>query len=284
MPATIGDVIVELTTAFADAGLDSPRIDARVLVAHVLDLDPSMLFARSTDRISDVETAAIQAVKKRRLAHEPVARIRGYREFHGAAFTIGPATLEPRADSETLVDAALALRALYDSRPVRILDLGTGTGCLLLAIIKEWLQADGVGIDISPEAVEVARRNSVRLGVAGRARFQVGDWCAELVGPFDMIISNPPYIAHGAIAGLAPEVSKYDPLLALDGGSDGLAAYRRFLPHLPPLLAPDGIVLLEAGIGQADAVGEMCAANGLPQTVFHRDLASIERVVQASPY
>jgi release factor glutamine methyltransferase len=277
---TIAGAVNDLAAAFGAAGLDTPRLDARLLIAETLKLDPAQVFARGDEHIDADQAAALEAIKSRRLAHEPVGRILGRREFYGREYLLGPATLEPRPDSETLVDAALKHRRV--KQPARILDLGAGTGCLLLSILGEWPEATGIGVDLSHDAVDVARTNAERLDLASRAVFQTGDWCAGLACDFSMIVSNPPYIATAELAALAPEVQLFDPRLALDGGGDGLAAYRAFLPKLADHLAPGGVVLLEVGIDQADSVAMLCMKQGFRKTAFHRDLAGIARVVEAT--
>lgn len=277
---TIADAVNRLAAAFEAAGLDSPRLDARLLVAHALSLDPAQVFMRGDEVLTDPQSVALDAVKARRLAREPVGRILGYREFYGKEYFLGPATLEPRPDSETLVDAALKQRK--PKQVANILDLGTGSGCLLLAILDEWPEAAGLGIDRAPDAIAIARINAERLGLASRALFQPGDWCGGLSGRFNLIVSNPPYIRTGDLARLEPEVLHFDPRLALDGGDDGLATYRAFLPQLMDHLAPDGVVLLEVGFDQAEAVAALCAGHGLKKTAFHSDIAGIARVVEAT--
>jgi release factor glutamine methyltransferase len=280
MPQTIVKAVNSLAAAFSAAGLDTSRLDARLLVAHAVEMDPAQVFMRGQETYTEAQAATLDQVKARRLAREPVGRIVGHREFYGKEFLLGPATLEPRPDSETVVDAALKYRR--PNKIARVLDLGTGTGCLLLSILGEWPEASGLGIDLAPNAVDVARTNAERLGLTPRATFQTGDWCAGLTERFDMIVSNPPYIATSVLAGLEPEVVRFDPQLALDGGEDGLAAYRAFLPQLTDHLAPNGVVLLEVGFDQAESVAELCATYGFAKTTFHYDLGGIARVVAAA--
>ncbi len=218
---------------------------------------------------------------RRRLAHEPVGRILGEREFWGLTFRLSPGTLEPRPDTETLVEAALA--ALRDrGAPLRILDLGTGSGCILVALLSELPEAQGVGSDRSHDALLTARGNAERNGVGGRAHFLAGDWAAALATRFDLIVSNPPYIPSSEIAGLAPEVSRHDPLAALDGGPDGLDAYRAIIGELPRLLAPRAVAAIEIGHHQAAAVGALAAGRGLALCRLAQDLGSRDRVLLLS--
>jgi release factor glutamine methyltransferase len=216
------------------------------------------------------------------LAGEPVGRILGHREFWGLSFALGPETLEPRPDSETIVEAALAL---VDERwgrdaPLRVADLGTGTGCLLVALLSELPAAYGIGLDISAGAVSTARDNAVRNGVGARGGFAVGDWTASLAeAGFDLVVSNPPYIPSGDCAGLAREVVEHDPIAALDGGTDGFDAYRAILGGAARILKPKGGLVLELGIGQCDAVAALATERGLIAGETRRDLGGIARAL-----
>ena len=280
MAPSIGDVVNTLAARFADAGLDTPRLDARIFVAHVLDTESTKLFVNSGDAFPEAKVAVLEQIALRRLAHEPVSRILGTREFWGLDFELGPATLDPRPDTETLVEAALRLG--HPDTPTRVLDLGTGTGCILLAILSEWPKAHGVGVDFAEDALGVARRNAQRLGLQDRAVFQRGDWCEGLTGPFDVIVSNPPYITNAEMQGLAPEVADHDPALALRGGPDGLDAYRAIVPAAKRLLPPGGTVLLEVGHTQAEAVAGILSAHHYAPATFYRDLGGVVRVVAAT--
>jgi release factor glutamine methyltransferase len=214
----------------------------------------------------------------RRAGHEPVSRILGHREFWSLDFALGPATLDPRPDSETLVEAALAA---CPDRPLRVLDLGTGTGCLLLAVLHDRPAAFGLGVDRSEAAAGTARANARALGLADRAAFLVGDWATALDARFDLILSNPPYIPEAEIAALDPEVRDHDPHLALSGGADGLDAYRDLAVALPGLLVPGGTAVVELGIGQAADVAALFRAAGLDITATPHDLAGIPRCLVA---
>jgi len=229
------------------------------------------------DLDAPVDRAPFEAVVARRAAREPLALITGEREFWSLRFAVSPATLVPRPESETLIEAALAALPRR-GRVRRVLDIGTGTGCLLLAALGEFPAAFGVGLDRDPAAAALARRNAASLGLAGRAGFLVGDWTASVTGLFELVLCNPPYIASGEIAGLMPEVARYEPVLALDGGVDGLAAYRAVMASLPGLLAPEGVGVLELGHGQASPVSELARAAGL-RAVPRSDLASIARAL-----
>jgi release factor glutamine methyltransferase len=214
---------------------------------------------------------------QRRAQREPLALILGYREFWSLRFTVSPATLIPRPESETLIEAAL--RLFTDrSAPLRILDLGTGTGCLLLASLHEFPRAFGVGIDCAFPAVRLAQDNASSLGLADRSAFACADWAQPISARFNLILSNPPYIASAAIPKLMPEVARYEPRSALDGGAGGLEAYRTLIPGIPELLRPAGAAIVEIGAGQAAAVAGLAKLQGLT-TFFDVDLAGIPRVV-----
>ena len=280
MSTTVGTFLTALTARFSQAGIDSPRLDARVLVGHVLGIDPSMLFARSDMEIDDDQYNRIEAFAQRRLAREPVARIVGSREFWSMNFDVTPDVLDPRADTETLVSAIVALRPSFPG-PVRILDLGTGTGCILLAILSAWPEASGVGVDISPQAVDVAANNATRLGFANRATFRTGSWCEGLTETFDIVVSNPPYISTDDFLRLQPDVKNFDPPTALKGGADGLDAYRVLLPAARKVLKSGGKIGLEFGSGQEKAVTKLALENGFGNAAEYRDLAGIVRCVVA---
>ena len=266
----------------AAAGIDGAALDARLLLMAALGCDRTALLSRGAEAMPQDAAARYDGFLDRRAAHEPVSRILGRREFWSLDFALGPATLDPRPDSETLVEAALA--AVPDrppDRPIRVLDLGTGTGCLLLAVLHERPAAFGVGLDRSEAAAAVARGNAAALGLAGRSAFLVGDWAAALEARFDLVLSNPPYIPEADVAGLDPEVRDHDPHLALSGGTDGLDAYRALAAALPALLVPGGIAVIELGVGQAAAVPALFRAAGLDIAGTPHDLAGIPRCVVA---
>ncbi len=266
---------------FKASGIDNPSLDVRLLVQHALGLNHAQMLSQSERILTTEEIAAIEPLTARRLRREPVARILGEREFWSLPFGLNEATLEPRPDSETLVEAVL--RQLDDRRGenLSILDLGTGTGCLLLALLSECQKAKGLGIDIAPRAIEQAKTNAKNLGLNSRAEFRAGNWLCGIDGKFDVIVSNPPYIAHDEIETLQPEVRDYDPRMALDGGGDGLDVYRSLIPCLGNVLKSKGIVAFEVGQGQAASVSAQLREAGFGNIEMVRDLGGIERVVIA---
>jgi release factor glutamine methyltransferase len=277
---TTGLAVIEVAAVLVEAGFDEARRRARRLVAAALDLSPAEVLARTDRMITYDEGERVAAMLRRTLAHEPLSRILGIREFWGLEFTLSPETLDPRPETETVVDAVLA-RLPERARSYRFLDLGTGTGCLLLALLSEYPAATGIGVDLAPGAVVTATGNAKRLGLGTRAAFAVGNWAVGLEGLFDAVVANPPYIASADIAGLPPEVRNYDPPLALDGGTGGLAAYRAIAADLPRLLASGGLFACEIGAGQENAVAGIISAAGLVIDNILRDLAGIPRCVVA---
>jgi release factor glutamine methyltransferase len=255
---------------------DSPRLEARMLLAHALGVGQADLLR---DGGVEIDTTPFDQLLDRRMAREPMALILGHQGFWTLDLLVSPATLIPRPDTETVVEAVLrdAPRSAG-----RILDLGTGSGCLLLALLTEFPAAFGVGIDRVADAALLAQANAARNGLADRSSFVVADWTDPIRGRFDIIVSNPPYIRSGDIPGLMPEVALHEPASALDGGADGFDAYRTIVRRLGSLLAPNGLAVLELGAGQANVVGDLARAAGL--TVgFHRDLAGIERAISLRP-
>ena len=258
------------------AGVDAPRRDARLLMQHALGLSPEAMLADDRLPLEDDEARRLTALVRRRVAREPIAYLTGSREFWSLEFSVDTSVLVPRPESETLVEAVLAHAPRLPARP-RLLDLGTGTGCLLAALLSELPCAIGVGIDISAGAVSLARTNARRLGLGKRASFAVADWGAPLAARFDVVVSNPPYVAAPALASLAPEIARHEPRQALAGGADGYDCYRRLAPQVARLLAPGGLAAIELGAGMADEVGSLFTAAGLVEIGRCCDLSGIER-------
>lgn len=278
---TVAQALAEATRRLAAAGIDSARLDARALLAHLLGTEPMSLFSRPERRLDKDQASRFQDLVARRERREPLSHITGHREFWSLDFRVTPATLDPRPDTETVVEAVL--EALPDrTAALRLLDLGTGTGCLLAALLHELPAAHGIGIDASAEACAVAADNLRRLGLSERSQVRQGDWGRGLDGCFDAIVSNPPYIPEEDLAGLQPEVALYEPRQALAAGSDGLDCYRVLAPQIAGLLAPGGIAALEVGRGQASAVAALMAAAGLEVIGVRADLAGVERCVLAT--
>lgn len=270
MRRRVADLLAEGAARLAAAGIDQPAREARRLLAHATG-------QTLIDRTAMLDPGAYAHLLARRAAREPLALILGSQGFWTLDLAVSPATLIPRADSETLIEAMLA------ARPARaaitsVLDLGTGTGALLLAALSEYPNAWGLGVDRVPAAAALARSNAARNGLAARAAFVVADWAAPLAGRFDLVLSNPPYIETAVIPGLQPEVAAHEPASALDGGADGLAAYRALIPALPHLLAPGGLAVLELGQGQAAAVTAIAAPHFRSATT-RDDLAGIPRAL-----
>jgi release factor glutamine methyltransferase len=278
--ATLGSAIAETAFALAATGLDEPRRRARRLTAAALGLSSADVFAHPEQKLGPAERDRIAAMLDRVLKGEPLTRILGRREFWGLEFSLSVDTLDPRPETETIVEAVLARRP-DRNRAYRILDLGTGSGCLLLALLSELGNASGIGVDITRGAVMTARRNAAALGLAARARFVISDWASALVGRFDIVVANPPYIDSAAIPALPPEVRDHDPHCALDGGADGLMAYRAMTGELPDLLAAGGLFATEIGSDQADAVAALLRQAGLTVEAVVPDLAGLPRCVVA---
>lgn len=265
------------------AGIEAAELEARLLTGAAVGLDLTGLIAQAARPLTAAEAARLAQSVERRIVGEPVARILGTSEFWGLPFRLSEATLVPRPDTETIVERALEMldeEAL--AHPPRIADLGTGSGAILLALLHERPDALGVGTDLSLTALATARSNARALGLAGRAGFVACSYAAALRGPFDLIVSNPPYIPSGAIPHLSIEVRGFDPLLALDGGNDGYDAYRQLIPQAAELLGPGGALVVEAGLGQAmDIEGLMTAAALTVDRPARADLAGIPRAVSA---
>ena len=277
-PITVARLLREIAGLLADTS-PSAALDARLIVAHLLHCRPNDLPLRDLDDVAATDATAIRGLAARRATGEPIARILGEKEFYGLSLILSPETLVPRPDTETVVDAVLA--STERSAGTAILDLGTGSGAILLALLTELPNATGVGIDRSAEAVATAAKNAERLGIARRAQFRTGDWMAGIERRFDLVVSNPPYIARGEIASLPVEVRAHDPHVALDGGADGLDAYRAVFPDLDRVLTAEGRGFFEIGFGQATDVAALAKQSGFG-CLFVRDLAGTERVAVLS--
>ena len=267
------DVMRDAASRLQVAGVDGARRDVRLLLAHALGVEPVDMILREMDDVDPVGLTTFEAAVRRREAGEPVSRIRGWREFYGRRFHVTPDVLDPRPETELLVDVAIARLP----KGGRVLDLGVGSGCILLSVLAERADAIGVGVDISAAALGVARINAEALGVTARAELVEGGWDAALAGAFDLVLSNPPYIPAAEMEGLAREVINHDPHLALTPGGDGLGPYRLILARVSQLLAPGGWIGFEFGLGQSLAVSDLMVRAGLEQVEVMRDLAGIER-------
>jgi len=286
MPDSVRQAFVETASVLREAGIETPELDARLLLCHAAALTHESFVARAGEALQPEAAARLEALVRRRVSREPISRITGTREFYGRSFLVDGSALDPRPDTETLIEVALALIEKTGRReePLRLLDLGTGTGCILLTLLAELPKAHGLGTDLSPAALRLAEANARRLGVAGRASFLASDWLDAIHGEFDLIVSNPPYIASGEIERLAPEVAHHDPYLALDGGPDGLKAYRRIAAGAARLVAPKGAILVEIGASQAPAVAGLLRDGGflVENDGLSFDLGGRPRVVVAT--
>lgn len=275
---TLQSIVIEMREQFKAAGLDTPELDARLLVQGVLGITNEEFLLNYSRIISDSESKTLIEAVQRRMRREPVSRILGTRAFWKFDFKISRETLDPRPDSETLIEAVL--RHVDKRDPLTILDLGTGTGCLLLSLLQELPLATGLGVDISAGAVQIARQNTADLGLSKRADFTISDWSNLAINkPFEMVISNPPYIRDGDIAELEPEVRQYDPYCALAGGGDGLDCYRSIVKILENIIVPHGKLFLEIGYDQAESVKGILAGKGLHVLEVSQDLAGRDRCI-----
>ena len=281
---TVATVRQALTEQLRQAGIESADADARLLIGHALGIDRAKMTADENRAVTAEQRLTLDAMTERRIGREPVSRILGRKEFWSLMLNVTPDVLVPRPETETVVEAALdfVMRGNLRMETLRILDIGTGSGALLLALLTELPNALGTGTDISAKALAVARDNAALHQLAARANFVGCDIAAGLTGPFDLIVSNPPYIAHGDIVGLDLEVRDFDPAIALHGGADGLNGYRAIAHEAPRLLAPGGRLIVELGSGQEAAVAALFGSAGLTPGTARADLAGIPRALGAS--
>lgn len=280
---SVSEALHHVVQSFRTGGVEEAEADARVLIGHALHLDRARLIAQS-DRILEArEATVISALATRRLRREPVSRIVGQKEFWSLPVSVTPDVLVPRPETETVVEAALdfVIRSGLRLEKLRVLDIGTGSGVLLLALLNELKNAIGTGTDVSSAALDVASANAARCRLDSRCNFVVCNIATGVEGPFDLIVSNPPYIAHDEIETLAPEVRDYDPQVALDGGQDGLDVYRSIAADAKRILAPGGRLFVELGAGQDEQVGALFTKAGLSPGIPRKDLAGIPRVLGA---
>jgi release factor glutamine methyltransferase len=284
---TVEAVRRTLSARFNAADIESAELDARLLVGAVLELDLTGLITSASRQVTGAEAAELEALAARRLNGEPVARILGEKEFWGLPLKLSTDTLVPRPDTETVVELALeSLRTTPNRTGVRIIDIGTGSGAILLALLHQLPDSFGIGTDISEAALVTARDNAERLGLARRAAFVACHYVTSIAGRFDLIVSNPPYIRSADIAELSREVRDHDPPRALDGGADGLDAYGALIPQAAPLLTAGGTLIVEAGLGQRGAIEALmtasqlrldptakCDLGGIPRAVAGRKMA-----------
>ena len=279
---SLGQAHTAAARLLREARIAAPELDARLLLCQATGLSHEAYVAALNDALALDAAARFGAFVEQRLEGEPVSRIIGIREFYGRPFRIDVNTLDPRPDTETLIEAALGI--VDRAAPLGILDLGTGSGCILITLLAELPRASGVGVDVSLPALEPARDNAHALGVGDRASFIASDWLEAVEGAFDLVVANPPYLSSADMAALSPEVRDHDPRPTLDGGPDGLSAYRRIVPGLRKALSPGGFALFEIGPDQAQAVSRLLAEAGLDvgegQHLW-RDLAGRPRVVGA---
>ena len=280
---SVSEALHHVVQSFRTGGVEEAEADARVLVGHALHLDRARLIAQSERILEAREVTVISALATRRLRREPVSRIVGQKEFWSLPISVTPDVLVPRPETETVVEAALdfVIRSGLRLEKLRVLDIGTGSGVLLLALLNELKNAIGTGTDVSSAALDVASANAARCRLDSRCNFVVCNIATGVEGPFDLIVSNPPYIAHNEIETLAPEVRDYDPQVALDGGQDGLDAYRRIAADAKRILAPGGRLFVELGAGQDEPVRALFTKAGLSPGIPRKDLAGIPRVLGA---
>jgi len=275
---TLGSAFEQAFQMLKEAGVGEARLDARLLVAHATENETATIFGFPERPIENQQVLLLEASLQRRIAREPMAYILKTREFWSLPFIVSSDTLVPRPDSETLIEAVLE-HIPETRRNLSILDLGTGSGCLLLSLLSKFSNAIGIGVDASEAALDIAKQNAAALGLEERATFVVSDWTEKVEDQFDIVIANPPYIPSSDIPNLEADVAQYEPLSALDGGAHGLDSYRKILRQLQKVLTDDASIFLESGAGQASAVSEMVREIGFQHIETKKDLAGIERCV-----
>lgn len=279
----IAELAAFLTNAFEKIGIETAALDARLLLQAVCGVDHAGFISSQTHSLTAAQLSNLALLYSRRLNREPVSRILGETEFWSLPFTLSPDTLDPRPDTETLIELTIDMIGVRKSEPLRLLDLGTGSGCILLSLLHELPNSVGVGADINPGALNLARENAFNLGLAERSSFQVSDWFSTIEGKFDVVLSNPPYIPQADIQYLMPEVQNFDPHLALNGGESGLLPYEIIFNQVKDFLAPSGLLLLEFGIGQEIQLIEMLKTSPLSSQKYtyelRADLAGIIRTM-----
>ena len=277
---SLSDIVSRVAKRLWQVGIENEEYEARLLVAHALGLPSATVYLEAPEHLSFRQGMDIEHYVERRCKREPLSKIVGEKEFWSLPFKVSKATLDPRPDSETLIEAVLDYFPDHMAN-LRFLDIGTGSGCLLLAALQEYPESTGLGVDISADALKIARHNAEALGMLERTTFAEGCWADAVQGVFDIILSNPPYIATAEIEALAAEVREFDPLIALDGGVEGLEAYRQLVPRLIGLLQPEGYVFLEIGYQQQADVMALVAEAGLEVIVCKHDLAGNARCIVA---
>lgn len=278
---TLFEMLNEMKSAFNAADIELPAYEAKALLTGLLGFSNLDVATRQELLLSEDQVKQLRVATEKRLSGMPVYRILGWREFYGLRFELSDGTLEPRADTETLVDAILPyLQSAVSKHPgCKLIDLGTGTGAIALSLLHNCEDVVGLGVDQSEDALVTASGNAKKLGLADRFSTLQSDWVSKVEGQYDIVVSNPPYITKDDLAELSVEVSEHDPLLALDGGDDGLAAYRILARDIPDILQPNGVVGLEFGWNQAESVTEIFQNNGFTKLSLHQDLGGHDRVL-----
>lgn len=277
---TIDEFYRHLKQKLSNSAIKSADLEARIIIKHRFGYEWADIITKNDQTLPEKALREAKNDLERRLKGEPLSKIHGFRGFHGLEFKVTADTLDPRPETEILIDRALEL--FHGKHPARILDLGTGTGCIAITLLYAWTETTGVAVDISPEALAVAQANAETHKVADRLTLQLGDWGKDLEGPFDLILANPPYIRQEDIPNLESEVRNHDPILALDGGFDGLETYKKIFFDLKRLLSPCGKALFEIGAGQGDDLTRLSRESRIRVESLHPDYAGIPRVVEIS--